>query len=110
MLATRVRATALLDLPAVVIAAGGDPYPALRQAGIDPAILARADLTIPAETVAWLLDGLAERHAIPDLGLRIDHALLSPTLAETLVSADPDKAERERPQPSDHVPVVVSLS
>lgn len=69
--ATRVRATALLDLPAVITAAGGDPYPALRQAGIDPAILARADLTIPAETVAWLLDGLAERHGISDLGLRI---------------------------------------
>jgi exodeoxyribonuclease-3 len=44
-----------------------------------------------------------------DLGLRIDHALLSPTLAERLVSADPDKAERDYPQPSDHVPVLVTL-
>ena len=69
--ATRVRATALLDLPAVVLEAGGAPYAALRQAGIDPAMLARADLTIPAETVAWLLDGLAERHGIADLGLRL---------------------------------------
>lgn len=69
--ATRVRATALLDLPAVVLEAGGDPYAALRQAGIDPAMLARADLTIPAETVAWLLDALAERHGIADLGLRL---------------------------------------
>lgn len=67
----RVRATALLDLPAVVIEAGGDPYPALREARIDPAILARADLTIPAETVAWLLDGLAERYGLADLGLRL---------------------------------------
>lgn len=68
---TQVRATALLDLPAVVLERGGDPYPALRAAGIDPAILARADLTIPAETVAWLLDGLAERCGIHDLGLRL---------------------------------------
>jgi exodeoxyribonuclease-3 len=44
-----------------------------------------------------------------DMGLRIDHALLSPALAERLVSADPDKEERGRPQPSDHVPVVMVL-
>lgn len=68
---TRVRATALLDLPAVALEAGFDPYAALRKAGITPADLSRADLTFPAETVAWLLDGLAERHAIPDLGIRI---------------------------------------
>lgn len=68
---TCVRATALLDLPAIALEAGIDPYPALQSAGIDPAILARADLTIPAENVAWLLDGLAERHGIADLGLRL---------------------------------------
>jgi exodeoxyribonuclease-3 len=45
-----------------------------------------------------------------DLGLRIDHALLSPTLAERLVAAAPDRAERGRPQPSDHVPVVFDLA
>jgi exodeoxyribonuclease-3 len=44
-----------------------------------------------------------------DMGLRIDHALLSPTLAERLTAADPDKQEREQPQPSDHVPVVTEL-
>ena len=44
-----------------------------------------------------------------DIGLRIDHALLSPTMAERLVAATPDKQERERPQPSDHVPLVVQL-
>lgn len=44
-----------------------------------------------------------------DLGLRIDHALLSPTLAERLVAAAPDREERAQPQPSDHVPVVVEL-
>ena len=44
-----------------------------------------------------------------DIGLRIDHVLLSPTLAERLVSADPDRNERDQPQPSDHVPVVTLL-
>jgi len=44
-----------------------------------------------------------------DLGLRIDHALLSPGLAERLVAAAPDREERAQPQPSDHVPVVIEL-
>ena len=44
-----------------------------------------------------------------DAGLRIDHALLSPELAERLVSARPDRDERNEPQPSDHVPVVIEL-
>jgi exodeoxyribonuclease-3 len=43
-------------------------------------------------------------------GLRIDHALLSPELAERLVSAVPDKAQRGEDQPSDHVPVVIELA
>ena len=42
-------------------------------------------------------------------GLRIDHALLSPTLAERLVSAEPDRRERGEEQPSDHVPLMVEL-
>jgi exodeoxyribonuclease-3 len=45
-----------------------------------------------------------------DLGLRIDHVLLSPTLAERVTCAEPDRDERGQPQPSDHVPVVVELS
>ena len=44
-----------------------------------------------------------------DRGLRIDHALLSPTLAERLVEAWPDREERGRDGPSDHVPVVVAF-
>jgi len=44
-----------------------------------------------------------------DLGLRIDHALMSPGVAERLVAAAPDREERGRAQPSDHVPVVVEL-
>jgi exodeoxyribonuclease-3 len=45
-----------------------------------------------------------------DIGLRIDHILLSPTLAERLVSAAPDRGERGRDQPSDHVPVLAELA
>jgi exodeoxyribonuclease III len=44
-----------------------------------------------------------------DSGLRIDHALLSPRVAERLLSAQPDRDERGRAQPSDHVPLVVTL-
>ena len=45
-----------------------------------------------------------------DLGLRIDHVLLSPALAERLVAAVPDRRERGENQPSDHVPVLVDLA
>jgi exodeoxyribonuclease-3 len=55
----------------------------------------------------WDYQGGAWRR---DLGLRIDHALLSPDLAERLVSVTPDRDERDQPQPSDHVPVLVTLS
>jgi exodeoxyribonuclease-3 len=44
-----------------------------------------------------------------DRGLRIDHALLSPTLAERLTAAVPDKRERGEDQPSDHVPVLIEI-
>ncbi|RUT27047.1 exodeoxyribonuclease III [Asaia sp. W19] len=43
-------------------------------------------------------------------GLRIDHALLSPRLTERLVSVTPDRDERAKDQPSDHIPLVVTLS
>ena len=43
-------------------------------------------------------------------GLRIDHALLSPELAERLASAQVDLATRAQEQPSDHAPVVVDLN
>ncbi len=45
-----------------------------------------------------------------DMGLRIDHALLSADLAERLASAAPHRLERDQPQPSDHVPVVVEFT
>ncbi len=44
-----------------------------------------------------------------DRGLRIDHAMLSPTLADRLVAAAPDRSLRGEDQPSDHVPVLVEL-
>jgi exodeoxyribonuclease-3 len=45
-----------------------------------------------------------------DRGLRIDHALLSPTVAERLLSARPDRQPRGEEQPSDHVPMVMELA
>lgn len=66
-----IRAVALLDLPAIALEAGIDPYAALREAGIDAGTLHLPDVTIPADRVAWLLDGLAERSGISDLGIRI---------------------------------------
>jgi len=45
-----------------------------------------------------------------DSGLRIDHFLLSPAVAERLKSCRPDKDERGKMQPSDHVPVVLDLA
>ncbi len=45
-----------------------------------------------------------------DLGLRIDHVLLSPTLGERLASVSIERRERGEDQPSDHVPVVVELT
>jgi exodeoxyribonuclease-3 len=44
-----------------------------------------------------------------DRGLRIDHALLSPTMAERLKSAAPQRNERGEDQPSDHVPVMLDI-
>ena len=55
----------------------------------------------------WDYQGAAwERNS----GLRIDHVLLSPDLAERLVSVEPDRMEREQTQPSDHVPVLVEIA
>jgi exodeoxyribonuclease-3 len=42
-------------------------------------------------------------------GLRIDHILLTPELAAACTSCVVDRAERKKPQPSDHAPVVASL-
>jgi exodeoxyribonuclease-3 len=43
-------------------------------------------------------------------GLRIDHALLSPRVAERLSAVAIGKSERAKTQPSDHVPVSIELN
>ena len=42
-------------------------------------------------------------------GIRIDHFLLSPGLAERLETCEIDRTPRARQKPSDHTPIVVSL-
>jgi exodeoxyribonuclease-3 len=44
-----------------------------------------------------------------DHGFRIDHALLSPELADRLITAGVDKDYRGREKASDHAPVWVQL-
>lgn len=43
-------------------------------------------------------------------GLRIDHALVSDALLPSVISCDIDKGPRSNEQPSDHVPVTVTLN
>ncbi len=78
-----------------------------------------------AEVCAWgLVDGFRIHHQEPGLyswwdyrmlafpknrGLRIDHLLLSRSLAERCRAASIDRNERKGKQPSDHAPVVVEL-
>ena len=45
-----------------------------------------------------------------NLGLRIDHVLLSPPLAERCTAAGVDRAPRKRERPSDHAPVFADLA
>ena len=42
-------------------------------------------------------------------GIRIDHFLLSPTLAPSLESCEIDRAPRGQEKPSDHTPIVLTL-
>lgn len=126
------RAAALLDQDrALVIAGDFNVCPAADDAA--PGALSPTDALVRPETRArfrrllWLGLTDAVRAVWPhgpvytfwdyqggcwqrDVGLRIDHVLLSPTLAERLTSAAPDRAERDAPQPSDHVPVMAELA
>jgi exodeoxyribonuclease-3 len=45
-----------------------------------------------------------------DMGLRIDHVLLSPALAQACRSCTVDKAPRKLERPSDHAPVICELA
>jgi exonuclease III len=42
-------------------------------------------------------------------GIRIDHFLLPPSLADRLVSCEIDRGARAQIKPSDHAPIVVKL-
>lgn len=44
-----------------------------------------------------------------NLGMRIDHLLLSPALATVATTSEVDKGPRKKEQPSDHAPVWVAL-
>ena len=43
-------------------------------------------------------------------GIRIDHFLMSPSIAERLVSCEIDKEPRATEKPSDHAPIIVELN
>jgi exodeoxyribonuclease-3 len=61
----------------------------------------------PAETLFTYWDYGAAFET--NRGLRIDHALLSPELAERLDACEVDTMPRSEQQPSDHTPVIVTL-
>ncbi|CAN5376240.1 exodeoxyribonuclease III [soil metagenome] len=42
-------------------------------------------------------------------GLRIDHVLVTPELAKACTACSIDRAERKKPQPSDHAPVIATF-
>lgn len=67
----QIRLMALSDFPAVALELGIDPYAALRAAGIDADLIQHPDMTISADRIAWLLDGVAERSGFADLGIRM---------------------------------------
>ncbi len=125
------RAAALLedDVPLVVT---GDFNVCPTQEDLAPGALSPTDALVRPETRAryrrllWLglTDAVRALHPTGpvytfwdyqagawqrDMGLRIDHALLSADLAERLIAAAPERAARAEEQPSDHVPVVIEL-
>jgi exodeoxyribonuclease-3 len=131
MAALRAHALALFDSDADFILAG-DYNVAPTDADFAPRALPAGDALIRPETrnafnaLIWtgLTDALRALHPTETLytfwdyqagcwdrniGLRIDHALLSPRLAERLTAVAVHKPERAKPQPSDHVPVTVEI-
>jgi exodeoxyribonuclease-3 len=63
----------------------------------------------PDERIYTFWDYLRNRWA-RDAGLRIDHLLVSPSLAKRLKAANVDREVRGRERPSDHAPVWIELS
>jgi exodeoxyribonuclease-3 len=124
MEALRQRAKSLLydDIPFALL---GDFNVCPTDADLAPGSLPATDALVRPQTRAafrallWLglTDAIRALHPnLPcwtfwdDRGLRIDHALLSPAVAERLTNATPDRHERGEDQPSDHVPVIVDLA
>jgi exodeoxyribonuclease III len=62
----------------------------------------------PGETIYTFYDYFRDAFG-RNAGLRIDHLLLSPTLAPALRAAGVDRAVRAREKPSDHVPTWIEL-
>ena len=131
MEALRARAAALLedDIP---LAIAGDFNVCPTDADLSPGALPPTDALVRPESRArfrsllWLglTDAVRALHPTGlvntfwdyqagawdrDIGLRIDHVLLSPTLAERLTEAAPDRRERGEDKASDHVPVTVEF-
>jgi exodeoxyribonuclease-3 len=131
MRALRAHASAMLDSDRDFILAG-DYNVCPSDADYAPGALPKTDALVRPETrhaynaLIWLGLTDALRALYPedtlytfwdyqagawdrDIGLRIDHALLSPRIAERLRRVTIGKAERARTQPSDHVPVSVVI-
>ena len=131
MEALRARAAALLEADTALVIAG-DFNVCPTDADFAPGALPPTDALVRPESRArfrallWLglTDAIRALHPTGamytfwdyqagawdrDLGLRIDHVLLSPTLAERLTEAAPDRRERGEEKASDHVPVLVEF-
>ncbi|MEA3038033.1 MAG: hypothetical protein QOE79_546 [Sphingomonadales bacterium] len=67
----QVRGVVLTTYPAVAEAVGLDPYAMLREAGIDPVLLADPEARIPASAVSHLLTESARRSSCETLGLQM---------------------------------------
>ncbi len=129
-LRARMLAIAAEEVPAVVL---GDYNVIPHDADIwSPVAMADDALMQPASRDAYarlLADGWADALALHnprggvwtywdyqagawqrDHGFRIDHALLSPELADRLIGCGVDKAHRGRETPSDHAPMWVEVS
>lgn len=128
----RTRAKALLrDEEAVVLAGDYNVIPAPRDVH-DPAVWANDALFRRETRLAFnafanlgLTDAFRACNTAPDqysfwdyqagawkrnLGIRIDHLMLSPQAADRLTAAGIDKAVRDGDKPSDHVPVWCELA
>lgn len=128
----RLRAVATARLDAFIpFAVLGDFNVCPTEADLAPGALPPTDALVRPETRArfrallhlGLTDALRSLHPAQTLftywdygaafetnrGLRIDHVLLSPELAERLDSCEVDTMPRSEAQPSDHTPVIATL-